>query len=757
MRIIISSLILYLFAFEVPGLAQPSPAKMDTSKIRPEIGLVLSGGGAKGMAHVGVLKVLEEVGLEPDYITGTSMGSIIGGLYAIGYRADTLERIISSLDWDEVLSDRIPLRKVLFEEKPFFENQLAEFDFEKLRVKVPSGLVEGQQISKLLTRLTLPALRQPSFREFPIPFVCNATDMISGKSITLDTGNLAKAMRTSMAIPTVFTPIRDDRLLLVDGGLVHNFAVREVVDMGADVVIGVYTGRLKAEIEELGGLSELLLQSLFLQGIEDAEEQLSICDIYIEPDLREYSAAQFYLADSIMYQGEKAARRMLPQILDLMDSLADFAERPKIQPLRSPSRLVIDTVRVMGSSHRSASEIIGQLDLPLGIPITIQNIEDGVDRIFGTNAYDKVTYSLTEHSERTLALNLQVAEKPATILKAAINYDSYHEAGFLVGMIGRNLLMPGSRLVGVVKLTDNYRLRFNYLKYLTKNKKMSVSAELRLNRDRIPLFENRIAVQEFKLTESIFDLQWQYRMGDNLRLRAGIQQENLLFRPRSGISPGFGKLNYKNLNPYLAFSVNSLDRNIFPRRGWILEAEAKVLNNRSYTLADTNANLDFDAESVFKVDPYFKFSFVAKHFVPLNAKFSLIINPFFGFVNNPSNSFGDFYLVGAPESLGRRSLPFFGLEANELVAARAFGGALALQRSIGRLLMLRASTNYGVFRSIDNLERSVDHNLNLLGFGFTVGYQSFIGPIKLTFSLPTKTDRIVSRGIKTFLSIGHRF
>ena len=346
MRAIISLLVFLIANGSVYG-QNPSPDSTAHGR-RPKIGLVLSGGGAKGIAHVGVLKVLEEAGFQPDFITGTSMGSIIGGLYAIGYRADALKRLISALNWDEVLSDRIPLQKVLFEEKPFFENQLAEFDFEKLKVRVPSGLIEGQQISKLLSRLTLPTIHEKEFKHFPIPFLCNSTDMISGKSVTLEEGDLALAMRTSMAIPTVFTPVRNEDQILVDGGLVHNFAVREVLEMGADMVVGVYTGRQKADVDKLDGLSDLLLQSLFLTGIEDAERQLDLCDLYIEPNLENYSAAQFHLADSIMQQGELAARALLPQIKKLVDSLNTIGPAEEIRALPFPHPLVFDQIIVRG-------------------------------------------------------------------------------------------------------------------------------------------------------------------------------------------------------------------------------------------------------------------------------------------------------------------------------------------------------------------------------------------------------------------------
>ncbi|WP_170110678.1 patatin-like phospholipase family protein [Flavilitoribacter nigricans] len=746
----------FLPFYLTPVLRAQTPDTTLRTPERPRIGLVLSGGGAKGMAHIGVLKVLEEVGIRPDFITGTSMGSIIGGLYAIGYRADSLERLILDQNWSEVLSDRMPLQNVIFEEKPFFENQLAEFDIGNWQFKVPSGLNQGQQISKLLSRLTLPAMEESDFRKFPIPFVCNGSDMISGKSVVLEEGDLAKAMRTSMAIPTVFTPIRSEEQVLVDGGLVHNFAVREIVDMGADIVIGVYTGRQKAAPEHMDGLSDVLLQSFFLMGIEDAEKQMDLIDIYIEPDLRNYSASQFYEADSIMYMGELAARRALPQLRQLADSLRQYAIPSEVPALESPDPLVIHRVDVQGNERLTGYEITGRFDIRMAKPITVDDIDAGIDRLFGTNAFEKVTYRVQREGDRNF-LTLDVQEKSQAILKAAINYDSYHEAGFLLGLIRRNLWLPASRLVVVTKLADNYRLNANYLKYVSRNQRASLAAEFRVNRDELPFYQKGITVQEFKLTESVFDVGWQYRFGHNVLFSTGVQRERLVFQPRSGIDPGFRKLVFTNHLVYGGLDINSLDRNIFPRRGVQMQARGKLVNNSRFRLTEPNVNIPFNPDTLFSFDPYFKLSLQLNSFIPVHSKASIVFRTFAGYIWNPKDNFVDFFLVGAPERLGQRHIPFLGLEANEQVAAAAFGGSLGWQQFVSRALMFRLETNFGFFQSPDNLQIPRDRNIPLWGFGATIGYQSFLGPITLTFSLPLKTDGTVQPGVKSFLSIGHRF
>ena len=200
MRNIVLYLILTTFIFFSPIRTK----SQDNSGKRKKIGLVLSGGGAKGIAHVGILKAMEEEGLRPDYIAGTSMGSIIGGLYAMGYSADQLDTIVRAIDWGLVLSNNIPLTYISYEEKEYYNRYLVELPIVEGKLKLPSGMIEGQSLSEVLTHYTWPAMKYQSFDDFPIPFRCIATDVSNGKEIVFKDGPLSEALRASMSIPTAF-------------------------------------------------------------------------------------------------------------------------------------------------------------------------------------------------------------------------------------------------------------------------------------------------------------------------------------------------------------------------------------------------------------------------------------------------------------------------------------------------------------------------------------------------------------------------
>jgi len=198
---------------------------------RPSVGLVLSGGGAHGIAHLGVIKVMEEAGLRPDYITGVSMGSIIGGLYSLGYTADSLHKLLKMTNWKLVLSNKISENKVVFLEKAHFYHSIISLPLSFRKVMFPSGLINGQQFENTLSFYAWPAADINDFSRLPIPFMCLATDIKTFKTVDLRTGYLPDAIRASSSVPSIFTPIKIDSLLLLDGGLIRNFAASEVKEM----------------------------------------------------------------------------------------------------------------------------------------------------------------------------------------------------------------------------------------------------------------------------------------------------------------------------------------------------------------------------------------------------------------------------------------------------------------------------------------------------------------------------------------------
>lgn len=291
--------------------------KDSTTLGRPKIGLVLSGGGARGFAHIGALKVLEEIGIKPDYITGTSMGSIIGALYAIGYSADELDSLSRSLDWDLLFTDEVDHRLLSIQDKiwdgRFFLNFPAS---QKEGVQLPRGLIAGQQISILLTRLFWPYLNVHDFNDLPIPFGCVAMDLETGEAVFLQKGFITDAIRSSISIPTIFNPNLDllTNQVLVDGGWVRNLPVSDVINMGADIVIAVDVTTDLYERDKINNLFDVFEQTSKFRILELNKMERAYADIIIEPTAKHFGGQDFSLIDTLISSGVYAANDVRDQL-----------------------------------------------------------------------------------------------------------------------------------------------------------------------------------------------------------------------------------------------------------------------------------------------------------------------------------------------------------------------------------------------------------------------------------------------------------
>ncbi|MCB0286862.1 MAG: patatin-like phospholipase family protein, partial [Calditrichaeota bacterium] len=373
---------------------------------RPKIGLVFSGGGAKGFAHIGVLKVLEEIGMPIDCISGNSMGSIVGGLYAIGYRAADLEKIATQTDWDVVLKDRVERSALSMEQKFYDARYNVSLDLDGLRVKLPSGLISGQNVVRLLNRLTQPVQHIRDFTQFPIPFVCVATNIVTGEAVVLKSGSLAESIRASMAIPSAFTPIEIDGKLLVDGMIARNFPVQEAREvLGAEVVIGVDVGEELADEDGLDSFLSIMNQAVSFQMVKSTLEQRKLCNYLITPEVSEHGfAGSFGNAEYFIAQGEKAAREMLPQLQALLQSIKHLPDEPEngekiIYHAASPEDLIlIAEVEIEGLQRLPRNFVMERLQIAAPAHISLAEVENGVDRVFGSQFFERVSYELAPNA-----------------------------------------------------------------------------------------------------------------------------------------------------------------------------------------------------------------------------------------------------------------------------------------------------------------------------------------------------------------------
>ncbi len=371
---------------------------------RPKVGLVLSGGGARGAAHLGVLKVLEKQRIVVDYIAGTSMGAVIGGLYASGLSPEEIEKEIESIDWKDIFSDAPRRQQLPFRRKKDAQDYLtgAEIGVQGKKIALPRGLIAGQKLDFLLKSLTLHTTEIEDFNHLPIPFRAVAADIETGKMVVLDRGNFAQAIRASMSIPGVFSPVEIDGRLLVDGGIARNLPVDVVKEMGADVVIAVDIGSTLSKREDLNTFLDVYKQVLTVMGQQNVVEQVKLIgkdDCLIQPELGRISTADFPRATEIIRIGEEAA-------LNCREALQRYAVSPEEHQLFLTRRfrgisypVSVDFVRVKETRHISGKVVENKLKTKAGENLNLKILKDDLARVYGIGAFERVDFQFIKEGD----------------------------------------------------------------------------------------------------------------------------------------------------------------------------------------------------------------------------------------------------------------------------------------------------------------------------------------------------------------------
>jgi len=386
---------------------------MGNGSARPKIGLVLGGGGALGFAHVGVLRALEAQRVPIDFIAGTSMGAIIGGLYAGGMSPDEIQSFLESLDWTEVMNDETPRRELYFRRKREDQRYLFELGLNFDGPKLGTGMASGQKFINLLQWKTLRSAHITDFDQLPIPYRAMATDLRSGTSHELDRGNLATAMRASMAVPGIFTPVELDGRILVDGGVTENLPVEVVKAMGAEIVIAVDVGSAadKVDPERLRTLGGILRRTYAVSQRPRSLEQLLLADVGIQPELNDFLAPQFQRVSELIPLGEQAtlARQdeLAPYGVDAEAYDAHLARQRR--PLPRPMR--IEAIHVSGHQRVDERLIRGRIFIQPGEELDERRLRLDLMRVYGIGEFERVLFRLDRAGDGTGELHYDVREK----------------------------------------------------------------------------------------------------------------------------------------------------------------------------------------------------------------------------------------------------------------------------------------------------------------------------------------------------------
>lgn len=410
-----------------------SISAQDTIK-KPKIGLVLSGGGAKGFAHIGVLKVLEAAGIKIDYIGGTSMGAVVGGLYASGYNATQIDSIFRKINFDELLQDYNPRTSKSFYEKRNDEMYAISLPFNKWSLGIPVALSKGLYNYNVLNQLTNKVRHVRDFSKLPIPFLCIATDIETGEEVILDKGYLPQAMLASSAFPTLFSPVEIDGRLLIDGGVTNNYPVDQVRKMGADIIIGVDVQDDLKDRNSLKDATRILVQISNLQMIESMKEKINKTDIYIKPDISGYNVISFDDGRDIIRKGEEASFVVYEKLKVLGNT-----ETYKLQSLKNENDSIqINRISFSNLKNFTRAYVIGKLGFKQPSKISYRDLKNGLNKLNATQNFSSISYNLNELDNGD-DLHLTLTEsKNKTFLKFGLHYDDLYKSAILVNLTQKN-------------------------------------------------------------------------------------------------------------------------------------------------------------------------------------------------------------------------------------------------------------------------------------------------------------------------------
>ena len=729
-------LIATLFAFGT------TTSLADTRQPRKKVGLVLSGGGAKGMAHIGALKVIEELGIPIDYVVGTSMGSIIGGLYAIGYTPEQMDSMVRKQDWTFLLSDKIPRREMNMMERESDEKYVISVPFSKKSIKeVAGGVIKGQNIANLFSELTLGYHDSIDFNKLPIPYACVSEDITKGKEYVFHNGVLATAMRASMAIPGVFTPVRLDSMVLVDGGVTNNYPVNIARQMGADVIIGVDVQSSLRPADELDNAGVILGQLIDLMGQDQYVKNLKETNVHIKVNVKGYSAASFSqtAVDSLIVRGEEAADANRTALLQLKRDIGlpeDY--RPKRIAAYEPATWVmVSEIHFDGLDEEDKKWIMKRCDLAENSMNSIARIEEATSIIRANTNYSSVTYKLTQNDKGEYDLQYTLNKKQESRINIGIRFDSEEIATLLVNArTTLNTHLP-SYVSATARLGKRYGVKLTYGIEPSPLTSLSVSYQFRYN-----------DIDYFQMGRRSFNSTFRHHTGEisyhnvwlrNVRFGMGARYELYNYGKflHLGGSPVFNPKNEHFFSYFANLHYESYDKAYFPTKG--------VKLHGSYTLYTDNM-LEYEDDTPF--------SGVVGAFegvIPVSRRFAIIPSVHGRLLIGRNIPYSKMNIMGGDimEQYLRYQLPFAGTTRVELMDNTLLIGGIKLRQRMGNVHYLTLTGNYAL--SSHKIKRIMKEK-SMFGCAITYGMDSMFGPLEASLNYTNHSDHV-----GFYINLGYKF
>ena len=754
-------------------------------KSRPTVALVLSGGGAKGAATVGVLKYLEQYDLPVDMVVGTSIGGLVGGMYALGYKADYLDSLFRNMDWGVALSDEvdksyIPYSRIRYKEKyllsfPFYYKQddyknfirgdmpfaagrsrelhlgaeegedISSLARGNLMGSLPSGFVFGQNVNQIITSRTVGYSDSTDFFKMPIPFACVATDMASGRAKIWHEGSLNLALRSTMSIPGLFAPVRTGGMVLVDGGMRNNFPVNIARQMGADIIIGIDLSDSTPGADEIQNLGDILMSTMNLFDDDAFNLNVRNVDVHIHPNLKGYNMLSFNrtAVDTMYARGYKAAQEMKPQLDAVRHRLGKARFRYNAPPAVDLGQhpVIIEDIDIVGVTEKEAEYLRSKMYIKPGSIVDKKLIEQEIAAIFGKGSYDYVTYELRGKKE-PYRLRILCKRGPMHQIGFGARIDSQDIVSLLLNVGLNTNAMQGHSLDLTARISLNPYLDVRYSYNAPKFTTFNVRATLQYSGSTTFLAGQKDYVN-LAMLQSAQELFFSNMHWSSFDVKVGLRNQlttlyNIATSSESGIDYTYRSNQVLNYPGFFADGrIETLDNGYFPTRGISAGIRGELTSDILFAGA-SSATL----YGIVGMDGMFPFSFGRLSFIPqLNARLVFGNNPAAPITNILGGDMRGRYL--------EQQIPFVGLNDMAIMRNHLLVGRLDARFKLFKnqyvSLMGNVAYDFSSFKTIGE-------GRLFTGVGLGYAYDSIAGPLKAQVHWSSVTKRV---GL--YLSFGYNF
>lgn len=691
------------------------------------VGLVLSGGGAKGIAHIGVIKRLEEAGVRIDYITGTSMGSLVGALYSIGYTSDQLIDLAKSNNWNQLFTEKPSRLYISNYERTFDNRTIASFPISERGLDLPVGIISGQNIYSFLSKYTWPVHGIKSFKNFPIPYATVATELSTGNPKTFTSGYLPDAIRASISIPSLMRPHTIDNTAYIDGGVANNLPVEQAIEMGANYIIAVNLASPVMPTDSLKTFAEVLNQVVNYRINEKIEPQIEKSDIYINPKkANSFDILDFEKVDELIQLGYDATEKYIDQLKAVAEKQS--TDPPLRQGIAEFGSLPLNQVIIEGNKLISDDLILSELQLSHGFLLTPDFIEEKISQLYSTQLFDLITYRILPDEDYYYNLHIHVIENTTDVFRAGLRYESQTNASILLASEFYNFPFNGTTSRFDLRLGDEIRAQGDLLLYGNLGSRIGLLTSVLFESENVEQFENHERTARFKNNLTRLELSAGNYLSSNFLVAGGLRHDFLYHN--NTINDNLINISTENHPSYFLQIINDqFYRKDFPSRG------SRIILNGNYSGEFSLSPIEYKA-----------FSGLFEYYLALS----------------PTVSFRNLFHGGYTSGKEIPWTSWFSLNRLDPVFGYVrFGGIQRYELNTRNLQMLSAgfqfeplyhrfiNIDYYAGRFLDEWSISTDNIVH--GVSLSVGALTILGPVELIMSSSTENNFLAE------IQIGYKF